>query len=84
MFVFLNSIIFVYTSRTLGKHLCSVSDVYFSYFSHATSCGKYQHASVVPIDGHPSGGIKVWISKRNPHQKLTGVDEGTKSIVFQT
>lgn len=63
--------------RYFGKYLHHTSDIFFAYFSQATIRGKFQHGSKIPIDGHPNGGIRIFIGEREPHQALIGEDEGT-------
>jgi hypothetical protein len=64
----------------LGKHLYNVSDICFAYINH-DSCLTYKHGDTIPIEGHPSKGIKLHIYKREPHSKLKGSDEGKLLVV---
>lgn len=61
--------------RLLRKNLHHISDICFAYIGH-TTCGPYKHGDTIPIEEHPSQGIKIHIYKREPHEKLTGGDAG--------
>lgn len=63
--------------RFWGNQLSSVSDVFFSYFDGVSTCGGCKHNEFMKIPNHDLGGIKIYIAKRNPHEKLKGADEGT-------
>lgn len=65
---------------SLGKHLHNISDICFAYINH-DACLQYKHGDVIPIEGHPLGGIKIHICKREPHTKLTGKDGGKLLVV---
>ncbi|XP_022921132.2 uncharacterized protein [Onthophagus taurus] len=56
--------------EVLSKHLHSISDIHFAYFS-TQNCAQYTHGSKIPCDSHPNGGIVVYITNREPHTKLT-------------
>ncbi|XP_023019715.2 ADP-ribosylarginine hydrolase CG2909 isoform X1 [Leptinotarsa decemlineata] len=54
----------------LGQKLHSVSDICFSYINQE-KCGCYKHGDIFNIGGHPLRGVKIHISKRNPHEKVS-------------
>ncbi|XP_063905314.1 uncharacterized protein LOC135124284 [Zophobas morio] len=66
--------------QLLGKHLHSVSDICFAYINH-DACLTFKHGDVVPIEGHPQGGIKLHMYKRGPHSRLTGHDKDKLLVV---
>ncbi|XP_050513121.1 uncharacterized protein LOC126888790 isoform X2 [Diabrotica virgifera virgifera] len=65
---------------TLGDKLHNISDVCLAYMAES-KCAGYSHGDTIPIEGHPNGGIKIHICNRNPHEKLTGEDEGKLLVV---
>lgn len=66
--------------RFLNQQLSYVSDVYFSYFNSKT-CGGCKNGELLKMDGHPKGGIKVHLGKRDPHVKLASDHAGKLLIV---
>ncbi|XP_039153020.1 uncharacterized protein LOC6739883 [Drosophila simulans] len=66
--------------RTLGNRLNNVGLVHFSWFS-ITDCGGLSNGSLIEIPGHPKGGIRVLISKRNPARKLTDPEHAKMLLV---
>ncbi|KAK9687257.1 protein of unknown function (DUF4804) [Popillia japonica] len=65
----------------LGKHLFNISDIYFAYFALSANCGQYKHGSRIPITGHPNGGIRIFLSQRQPHEALAGDSKGKLLVV---
>ncbi|GJQ87944.1 hypothetical protein Trydic_g10872, partial [Trypoxylus dichotomus] len=63
---------FVKRIESLGKYLHNISDIHFAYFKSSTTCGKYVPGSQIPIEDHTNGGIKIFISERQPHEALEG------------
>uniref|UniRef100_W8BBD8 Uncharacterized protein n=1 Tax=Ceratitis capitata TaxID=7213 RepID=W8BBD8_CERCA len=53
----------------LLPRLINISVVHFSYFN-MTACGILEDGGVLESTSHPAGGIKIFISNRNPAQKL--------------
>ncbi|KAK4885440.1 hypothetical protein RN001_001711 [Aquatica leii] len=72
---------FVKRLEVNGKHLNAVSDVVFAHFGHNGTVGGYKNNSIVAIPGHPNNGIKVQLSNRLPHTKMTGENEGKLLVV---
>ncbi|KAJ3648221.1 hypothetical protein Zmor_020041 [Zophobas morio] len=66
--------------QLLGPHLHNISDICFAYISH-DACLNFKHGDVVPIEGHPQGGIKLHIYNREPHSRLTGLDKDKLLVV---
>ncbi|KAH8421314.1 hypothetical protein KR009_001490 [Drosophila setifemur] len=56
--------------RALSSRLNHVGAVHFSWFT-ITDSGSLRNGALLEIPGHPEGGIRILISKRNPAQKLT-------------
>ncbi|KAF5302027.1 hypothetical protein FQA39_LY10497 [Lamprigera yunnana] len=67
--------------ETMGENLNKVSDVVFAHFGNVTAVGSYTNGGIIPIPSHPEGGIRVHLSKRRPHLKLTDKDEGKLLVV---
>ncbi|KRT83858.1 hypothetical protein AMK59_4055, partial [Oryctes borbonicus] len=72
---------FVSRIELFGKYLHNISDMHFAYFDRSTSCGKYQPGSKIPIEDHPNGGIRVFISERQPHEALVDENKGKLLVV---
>lgn len=66
--------------RELGPNLHHTSDIRLGHFK-LSHCGKYSNGDVVPIPGHPKGGITIHFSKDDPHLRLKGEDEGKLLVV---
>ncbi|XP_055373501.1 uncharacterized protein LOC129606901 [Condylostylus longicornis] len=58
--------------KNLLPKLNHVSVIHFSYFKEGGYKELKNNATFVS-ETHPNGGIKIYISNRNPHQKLDGV-----------
>ncbi|KAF2880353.1 hypothetical protein ILUMI_25816 [Ignelater luminosus] len=67
--------------KSLGENLHSISDVYFSYFNQTKTCGGCKHGEKLKIENHPKDGVTIYISKRDPHVKLSGRDAGKLLVV---
>lgn len=55
--------------KTLLPKLSHVAFVHFSWFT-VTECGELKHGGIFKCNTHPDGGIKTFLSKRNPADKL--------------
>ncbi|XP_055906003.1 uncharacterized protein LOC129941405 [Eupeodes corollae] len=55
--------------KVLASKLKHVAFVHFSWFS-VTECGELKHGGIIQCDTHPDGGIRTFLSKRNPADKL--------------
>ncbi|XP_055857354.1 uncharacterized protein LOC129920154 isoform X2 [Episyrphus balteatus] len=55
--------------KELLPKLNHISFVHFSWFS-MTKCGELEHGGIFKSDPHPDGGIRTFLSKRNPADKL--------------
>lgn len=66
--------------KHLGAKLHNISDICFAYIPEK-SCLGYTHGATFPIAGHPLKGIKIHISKREPHTKLAGDDQDKLLVV---
>nr|XP_022921136.1 uncharacterized protein LOC111429459 isoform X2 [Onthophagus taurus]XP_022921137.1 uncharacterized protein LOC111429459 isoform X2 [Onthophagus taurus]XP_022921138.1 uncharacterized protein LOC111429459 isoform X2 [Onthophagus taurus]XP_022921139.1 uncharacterized protein LOC111429459 isoform X2 [Onthophagus taurus] len=64
----------------LGQYLKSVSDIHFAYFR-GKSAGGYKNGDKISIENHPNEGIKILISKREPHQKMIDENLGKLLVV---
>ncbi|KAH8295923.1 hypothetical protein KR018_000701 [Drosophila ironensis] len=57
--------------RALGSRLDHIGAVHFSWFK-LEKCGGLRDGALIPVPGHPNGGVRVLLSKRRPAEKLTG------------
>ncbi|XP_022921142.2 uncharacterized protein [Onthophagus taurus] len=65
---------------SLGAHLHNISDVDLSYIQ-AVSCGNYNSGDKIPIEGHPNGGINIYLTKNQPHVRLQEMHVGKLKVV---
>ncbi|XP_022921141.2 uncharacterized protein [Onthophagus taurus] len=65
---------------SLGTHLNNISDVDLSYIQ-AISCGNYNSGDKIPIEGHPNGGINIYLTKNRPHTRLKNIHAGKLRVV---
>ncbi|XP_055373500.1 uncharacterized protein LOC129606900 isoform X2 [Condylostylus longicornis] len=55
--------------KKLILKLNNISIIHFSYFNN-DGFEEIKNGAIFHSDSHPNGGIKILVSKRNPHQKL--------------
>ncbi|KAK5647482.1 hypothetical protein RI129_002374 [Pyrocoelia pectoralis] len=77
--LFLNT--FAERIMSSGKYLHAISDIVFAYFGSNLTCGGYNSGDIIPIPGHPSSGVKIILSNREPHTKLADEDAGKLLVV---
>uniref|UniRef100_A0A1A9UPI8 Uncharacterized protein n=1 Tax=Glossina austeni TaxID=7395 RepID=A0A1A9UPI8_GLOAU len=69
--IFLES--FTQRLKYLLPQLNHIGVVHFSWF-HMSECGELKDNGTFLSETHPQGGIKTYLSKRNPNEKLIGND----------